>query len=234
VATIVIVHGGWGGGWEWTPVARRLREEGHEVFTPTLTGMGERSHLGTGDVGLSDHIDDIVAMLTFEDLRDVVLCGHSYGGMVVTGVADRVPERVRLVAYLDAFTPGDGQALADLVPTDFADGLLTSAEHGGIPAPADLLPPEGSLPAGVRSSYIDRLVPQPVATVTEPVELSGAVHALRRAFVSCSGDDTMDGFAEQARAAGWPSRDLPTRHDLQLFDPDGTAAVIDDLVTAEA
>jgi pimeloyl-ACP methyl ester carboxylesterase len=234
VATIVIVHGGWGGGWEWTPVARLLREMGHQVFTPTLTGMGERSHLNAADIGLSDHIADIVAMLVFEDLHDVVLCGHSYGGMVVTGVADRVPERIRLVTYLDAFTPEDGQALADLVPSDVADGLLTSAETGGIPAPADLLPPEGELPNDVRSRYIERLVAQPVATVTDPVELTGAIHTLRRAFVSCSGDDTMDGFAEQARVAGWPSRDLPTRHDLQLFDPDGTAAVIDDLVTAEA
>ncbi len=89
MATIVIVHGGFGGGWEWTPVAQTLRESGHVVFTPTLSGMGERSHLGPG-LGLGTHIEDVVAVLEFKDLHDVVLCGASYGGMAVTGAADRV------------------------------------------------------------------------------------------------------------------------------------------------
>ncbi len=92
----VIVHGAWGGGWEWSPVARLLRERGHEVFTPTLTGMGERAHLGWGGrVGLATHVEDIVAVLEFENLSDVVLCGASYGGMPVTGAADRAAGRIR-------------------------------------------------------------------------------------------------------------------------------------------
>ena len=110
VTAIVIVHGGWGGGWEWSAVAGLLRERGHEVFTPTLTGMGERSHIGRHEqVGLGTHIEDVVAVLEFEKLRDVVLCGASYGGMPVTGAADRVAERVRLLVYVDALVPRDGQ-----------------------------------------------------------------------------------------------------------------------------
>ncbi len=119
MATFVIVHGAWGGGWEWTPVAGLLRQRGHDVFTPTLTGLGERTHLGR-DIGLADHIADVMAVLEFEALRDVVLCGHSYGGMVVTGVADRVADCIRQLVYLDALVPTHGQAVLDLVPDEFA------------------------------------------------------------------------------------------------------------------
>ncbi len=236
MATFVIVHGGWGGGWEWTPVARRLRQRGHDVFTPTLTGLGEREHLGT-DIGLSDHIDDVLAVFRFEELRDVVLCGHSYGGMVVTGVADRVPDLVRLLIYLDAFVPNDGQALQDLAPKEFGDALLRTSEERGdgrIPIPSELLPPEGSIPDDVRTRYITRTRPHPAATMTEPVRLSGAVTGLPRAFIRCTGEldpdhDIMGPFAARAQAEGWIYREVGTAHDLQLLDPEGTAAVLDDL-----
>jgi pimeloyl-ACP methyl ester carboxylesterase len=237
MATILIVHGGWGGGWEWARVARKLREGGHDVFTPTLTGMGERAHLGV-DVGLSDHIDDVVAVFDFEQLRDVVLCGHSYGGMVVTGVADRIPERIRLLVYLDGFAPRNGQALLDLVPGEFAESLLQAArerQDGKIPMPPELQAPEGSLPEAVRSAYISRTRPHPRATMTDPVRLTGAVDSVRRAFVRCTAGidpehDLLGEFAARARAERWSYRESDTPHDLQLFDPEGTAAIIDDLV----
>ena len=101
----MIVHGGWGGGWEWAAVARVLRTRGHDVFTPTLTGMGERAHLGRPGIGLATHVEDVVAVLELEDLHDVVLCGHSYGGMPVSGAADLAAERIRLVVYIDALVP---------------------------------------------------------------------------------------------------------------------------------
>jgi pimeloyl-ACP methyl ester carboxylesterase len=229
MATFVIVHGGWGGGWEWTPVAARLREQGHQVFTPTLDGMGDRRHRGWAGIGLSDHIEDVLAVLEFEQLHDVVLCGHSYSGMVITGVADRDPTRIRLLVHLDAFIPDDGQALLDLVPDDFARLLRESVQDGGIPAPADLLPPPGSLPEDLREGYIERLGPQPADTVIEPVRLSGAIAEVPRAFVRCTDDGDMEPFGERAQAEGWLYRELATPHDLQLFDPAGTAAVLDDL-----
>jgi pimeloyl-ACP methyl ester carboxylesterase len=239
MATLVIVHGGWGGGWEWTPVARRLRKRGHDVFTPTLTGLGERAHLGA-DIRLSDHIDDVLAVFTFEELRDVVLCGHSYGGMVVTGVADRVPKLIRLLVYLDALVPDDGQAARDLLPKEFGDSLVRTVEGGDdgkMPIPPELLPPEGLIPEDVRASYIKRIRPHPAATLTEPVRLSGAVTRLRRAFVRCTSGldpdtDLLGPFAARARAEGWLYRELATAHDLQLLDPEGTAAVLDDLATS--
>jgi pimeloyl-ACP methyl ester carboxylesterase len=240
MVTFVIVHGGWGGGWEWTPVARRLRQHGHNVFTPTLTGLGERTHLGS-TIGLSDHIADVQAVITFEELHDVVLCGHSSSGMVVTGVADRVPERIRLLVYLDAFVPSDGQAQLDLMPKEFGDALLGAAEEQGdrkIPYPPDLHPPEGVIPDEVRTSYLSRTRPHPVAAVTEPIRLSGAVKNLPRAFVHCTDVDPdsnlMGDFAARAQAEGWLYRELGTAHDLHLVDPDGTTAVLDELATSVA
>jgi pimeloyl-ACP methyl ester carboxylesterase len=241
MATIVIIHGGWGGGWEWTPVARMLRQRGHDVFTPTLTGLGEREHLGS-DITLSDHIKDVGAVLTFEELDQVILCGHSYSGMVVTGAADRMPERIRGLVYFDAFVPDDGQALRDLVPEEFFNVLIRTAEaqgDGKLPYPAEQLLPEGALPEALRRRYINRTRPHPVATMTEPVRLSGAVARLPRAYVRCTGDDDPDAdlmtpFAARARTEGWRYRELATPHDLQLFDPEGTAAVAHDLALSFA
>ena len=239
MATFVIVHGAWGGGWEWTAVAKKLRERGHDVFTPTLTGLGERAHLGT-DIGLSDHIEDVLAVFAFEELRDVVLCGHSYGGMVITGVADRVPESVRLLTYLDAFVPTDGQAVQDFAP-EFVEWLLQIAEERGdgrVPMPQELSPPEGLIPEQRRASYLARVRPHPVGTLTEPVRLSGAVEHLSRAFVRCTGSEGVDAdesvapFAARAQSEGWHYQEIATPHDLQLFDPDGTAAVLQNLVTS--
>ena len=133
----MIVHGAWGGGWEWSGVARRLRARGHDVLTPTLTGMGDRAHAAPGEViGLGTHVQDIVDVLTFEDLREVVLCGASYGGMPVTGAADRMADHIRTVVYIDALLPRDGQSALDLLPDDFAAMVRAGLEeHGPAPQP---------------------------------------------------------------------------------------------------
>src|SRR5665213_1153420 len=114
MATYVLVHGGAHGGWCYQRVARILRSSGHEVYTPTMTGVGERSHLVGPEVDLDMHIDDIAAVLYYEDLHDVILVGHSYGGMVITGTADKVADRVGRLVYLDAATPVNNQSLVDV------------------------------------------------------------------------------------------------------------------------
>src|SRR5262245_33383250 len=116
MATIVAVHGAWSAAWSWKKVRPLLRARGHDLVTPTLTGLGERSHLARPDIGLALHIEDIAAVLEFEDLRDIILLGHSYGGMVVTGVANRMPERIAKLVYLDAFVPGNGDCVFSLLP----------------------------------------------------------------------------------------------------------------------
>jgi len=119
LATIVLVHGGTSGGWAWKHIASKLRGEGHEVYTPTLTGVGERVHLLTREVGLDTQITDIVNVLIFEDLHNVVLVGHSVAGMIITGVADRAPERISKLIYLDAFLPENRESIMDLLEPEW-------------------------------------------------------------------------------------------------------------------
>ena len=237
----MIVHGAWGGGWEWTAVARALRERGHDVFTPTLTGMGERAHLGRRDLGLATHVDDVVAVLELEDLRDVLLCGHSYAGMPITGAADRVADRIALVVYIDALVPRDGQSALDLLPEAFGDLVRAAADRPGdgwrVPIPAALLPPEDLVPEEDRARYVARLRDQPPLSFAEPVRLTGAIDRLPLAFVRCTENDFGDAvdadpiapFAARARSEGWPYRELATPHDPQLIDPEATAAVLHEL-----
>lgn len=245
MSVFVIVHGGWGGGWEWSPVAGMLRGRGHEVFTPTLTGMGERAHLARQEqVGLATHVDDVVAVLEFEDLRDVVLCGASYGGMPVTGAADRAVDRIGLVIYVDALVPRAGQAALDLLPAGFGEMVRAGLdEHGPcwrLPMPEDLrtaLYPPGSLSEPVRAAYLARVQDQPAATFTEPLQLTGNVDHVPRAFIRCTmghladelGEDPIEACAARARDEGWLYRELSAPHDPQLFDAVGVAGLLDDM-----
>lgn len=245
MSTFVIVHGAWGGGWEWSDVATRLRARGHEAFTLSLTGMGERSHLATAErVGLATHVDDIVAAVEFEQLNDVVLCGASYGGMAVTGAADRLGERVRAVIYIDALVPVNGQCALDLLPAPFGAMVRRGlAEHGDLwrmPIPDDLsdaLMPRGVLPNDVRRNYLDRIRDHPAATFIDPVTLTSVVEGLPRAFVRCTdaefgeevGGDPIAACAARAREQGWHYRELEAPHDPQVFAPEQITVLLEDL-----
>ena len=245
MTTFVIVHGGWGGGWEWSPVADILRRHGHRAFTPTLTGMGERDHLSRGEpVGLGTHIDDIVAVLEFERLRDVVLCAASYGGMPASGAADRAADRVRLLVYVDGLVPVSGRSAVDLFPARYADMIRDGlAEHGPawrVPMPAalfDALIPAGSVPEAVRRDYLDRIRAHPAASFTEPIHLTDALESVPRAFVRCTtvewaeqlGGDPVAEAAAHALEAGWTYREINVGHDPQVFDAEGIARLMIEL-----
>jgi pimeloyl-ACP methyl ester carboxylesterase len=241
IASFLIVHGGWGGGWEWAGVARVLRGRGHDVFTPTLTGMGERSHLGHREVGLDTHVEDILGVLGFEDLHDVVLCGASYGGMPVTGAADRVPHKIGVVVYIDALVPEHGQSALDLAPAGFSDALRASADARGegwrVPVPNAVLPATDCVSEENRARYLARLRNQPLRTLTDTIQLSGAIDTVPRAFIRCTGCTLADALggdpiapaAARARREGWLYREFAAPHDPQLTDPIGIAAVLHDL-----
>jgi pimeloyl-ACP methyl ester carboxylesterase len=131
MTAFVLVPGAWRGSWLWQRVRRALQADGHEVFTPTLTGVADRLHLATPAVDLETHIADVLNLVRFENLDDFVLCGHSYAGCVVTGVADRIPEKLRALFYLDAFVLEDGQSLHSAVPPELADMQVQAAKEFG-------------------------------------------------------------------------------------------------------
>ena len=215
--TIVFVHGAWGGGWQYTKVQPLLEQAGHTVYRPTMTGLGERVHLGGPAVGLSTHIEDIVKVLEFEELEEVVLVGHSYGGMVIAGVADRVPERIAKLVYFDAILPEDGESVASLFG-DAIDSMATAG--GGGTEPWQLVPrwvEEGELPP------VD--VPQPLLTFTEPIVLENPEAALVPGVFLLTVEagkevDDFDAFADRARERGWEVVQMEGSHNPHWYQPE--------------
>jgi len=233
MTTFVLVHGAWHGGWKWRFVAPILRRAGHEVFTPTLTGLGERAHLARPGIDLDLHVQDVVAVLEMEDLRDVVLLGHSYGGMVVTGVADRAPERIRRLIYLDAFVPENGKCLLDYVehavPERAAAFRKEGEQHGSV------APPPLSLWGIVKPEHIAFAKPRenrhPFLCFTQPIRLRNpeALARLPKTFIQCSSPatGTFDQFAARYRGdPAWRFHELKTGHDAMILVPEALAAIL--------
>jgi pimeloyl-ACP methyl ester carboxylesterase len=195
MATYVLVGGGWLGGWCWQRVARRLREEGHDAYPVTLTGLGERVHLASPEVDLETHITDVVNLIEFEDLREVVLVGHSYAGLVVTGVADRVLERIAQLVYLDTGAFPDGTVIIDSFPPETRRYIERQVEESGdgwrFPMPPrEELADFGSL-EGLDDAQLGQLrsraVDQPFGTFTQPLRLENpAREALPKVGILCS------------------------------------------------
>jgi pimeloyl-ACP methyl ester carboxylesterase len=232
MTTFVLVHGAWHGGWCWRRVRQILEDRGERVLTPTLTGLGERAHLLDSEIDLETHIRDVVNVLTWEDLSDVVLCGHSYGGMVITGVADAVPERLSSLVYLDAFVPRDGEAVVDLLLPDRLDNMKSDLEQNGdgwrlSPVPAANFGVE--VPAD--RDWVDRrCTPQPWATFTTPIRLSGAeARIAKRTFVLAAAYDPspFQRYAKMAESEpGWVGRSLPTGHDAMVTMPEALTELL--------
>jgi len=237
VATFVIVHGAYGGAWSWNKiVVPMLREAGQTVHAVTLTGLGERSHLATPDVDLDTHIQDVVNTLFYEDLTDVILVGHSYGGMVITGVADRCPERLRQLVYLDAATPSDGQSLADSFPGR-RQQLIEQAEREGDGWRIPVNTPPADQPAEITTWATPRRALQPLKTFLQPIKLTRGETTLPRAYVYCTVDKDPSG-PQAARAERvkndprWQYFELNTGHNLHYSVPEETVALLLELAKA--
>lgn len=220
--TFVLVHGAWHGGWCWRKLTPLLRIAGHEVFAPTLTGLGERSHLLAPEIDLDTHIKDILAVLEYEDLSDVVLVGHSYGGMVIAGVAEKAAPRVAHLVYLDAFLPENGKAVKDYAPLN--------------PARADgwRVPPLGPPSAyGVTNErdiawMTPRLGDQPQKTFTQPAQLSESKNRpLAKTFIQCTKAPFFTEAADRARRQGFRYRELfSAGHDAMITQPNALARIL--------
>jgi pimeloyl-ACP methyl ester carboxylesterase len=221
--TYVIVHGATAGGWEWKRTGDFLAADGHAVYRVTLTGLGERMHLNSPEIDLETHITDVVNVILFEDLRDVVLTGHSYGGMVITGVMDRVPDRIRHVVFLDAAVPEDGMSLWALFggtgprdPSRFADGFMQ------VPWVKPGTPP----PHNVKQSI--KCFNQPVsyknpAALKLPVTYVAFVPKDKSAEERAKTDKSW----QRAVARGWTIRTFPGGHVAQQEDPRGVATLME-------
>ena len=230
----VLVHPAWHGGWCWKKVVPLLRSRGHDVFTPTLTGLGERSHLARPEIGLEVHVSDVVSVLRHEGLRDVVLVGHSSSGAVVTGVADWVPDHIGHVVYLDAFVPGDGQSVFDLVAADRRQILeeLAKTEGSGWLLPRFAPPPWETIVRdmwGVKDDgdvrwMLERLVPTPLGHFQDPVRrVNPAAEQLPRTYIRCPPfpNARFDQHAEMARRTEhWNFRELSTSHHPAITAPE--------------
>jgi pimeloyl-ACP methyl ester carboxylesterase len=238
--TFVLVHPAWHGAWFWKKVAPLLRKKGHLVSTPTLTGLGERSHLARPEIGLEVHVRDVVNVLMYEDLHDVVLVGHSSSGAVITGVADCTPERTAHVVYLDAFVPEDGQAVLDLVAPDRRQALegLVRTEGEGWLLPR-VAPPQWETIVrdmwGVTDNddvrwMLERLGPTPVGHFKDPVRRANpAAEKLPRAYIRCRQfpNPSFDRYAEMAqRTALWRHRELAAPHHAAVTMPDEVAELL--------
>jgi len=230
MVSFVLVHGAWHGGWCWRYVSPLLRRAGHDVYSPTLTGLGERAHLARPGIDLDLHVQDVVALLEMEDLREVVLLGHSYGGMVVTGAAERCASRVRRLVYLDAFVPANGRCALDYVLPERAAAFREEGEQIGSVAPPPL-----SLWGLTRPEHVAFAKPRetrhPYATFKQPIRLANetALARLPKTFIYCSSPatGTFDQFAAKYRNdPAWGFHELRTGHDAMILVPDELAAVL--------
>lgn len=233
MATFVLVHGAWTGGWFWWRVGKALQEAGHQVIRPTLTGCGERSHLATPQTNLDLHIEDVANALRFEDVHRVVLAGHGYGGMVITGAADREPARIHQLVYVDAFTPQPGQSSLALAGDERAARIRQAAAEKGegwqVPLPFKL--EEFGITAEVDMRWLThRLTLMPLAALEQPIALEGHIPARTpRTFIH-AGKSAVPPFVELAARAksttGWRYKEVATGYFSPVTAPKELAALL--------
>lgn len=221
--TFVLVHGAWHGGWCWRRVADQLRGGGHLVFSPTLTGLGERAHLLQPSIDIGTHIADVINVIKWEQLSDVVLCGHSYGGFIISGVAEQMAAATRSIVFLDAFLPHDGDTIQDLTGPAVQEGIRAAVQRGDL-----AVPPRSAEAFGVNETdrhWVDSLcVPQPIGTFTSAITLTGARERIaRKTYIrakSYSNPAFDRAFATVQSDRSWRCYDVPCGHDVMIDMPE--------------
>jgi len=224
MSTFVLVHGAWHGGWCWKRVRQALQSQGHEVFTPTLTGLADRSHLLSPAVDLETHIDDIVNLIRWEELSGVTLCGHSYGGCVIGGVADRVPDRIGALVYLDAFVMEDGENLLQHVHESQRNLLLEGVRNIGDGWKVPPIPAEVFKVNAKDLAWVNRqCTMQPLACFEQRLRLTGGIESVRNiTYIRATGfeDSPFGPSHERAKAKGWKTLTMACGHDVMLDMPE--------------
>jgi pimeloyl-ACP methyl ester carboxylesterase len=221
--TFVLVHGSWHGGWCWRRVADRLEQRGHKVYTPTLTGLGERVHLVSAGVDLNTHITDVVNVIKFEGLQNIVLVGHSYAGCVISGVAEQMLPAIASIVFVDAFLPEDGQRMLDLTPADLRDAAVAAQSKGEIVRP--IVPAAAFKVTEQDQAWVNsKLTPQPLGPTFTPNKYSGAREKVaKKTYIRALGYP-MPGFDKwlaQCKAdPTWRTQGIECGHDIMVDRPD--------------
>ena len=228
-ATFLVCHGAWSAGWAWKKMHPLMAARDHRLVTPTYTGLGERAHLANPSIDLETHIQDVLNVIKYEDLRDIVLVGHSYGGMVATGVADRVRDRVTQLIYVDAFVPEDGQSLLDLDQMAAVRMQELASTGGGWRVPPNPPPPDTS-PADVE--WIStRRVEMPIKCLQTRLKLQGGALTLPRSYIYATRitpADTFGQFAKRAQSeAGWRYFEIDASHAPNITAPEALMALLE-------
>ncbi|HZL38913.1 MAG TPA: alpha/beta hydrolase [Pseudolabrys sp.] len=225
MATFVVAHGAWSAGWGWKKMHPLLGKRGHRLITPTLTGLGERVHLASPEIGLDTHIADILGVLEFEDLTNVNLIGHSYGGMVATGAADHARTRVAKLIYIDAFAPDDGDSVIGLLP-EAARAQRKPSPDGFIPPVP--MPPDTDPQDRAWADPLRR--PQPAKTFEQKLKLRNGALTLPRHYIYCTRnapDDRFRRFYERAKRENWGAYEIDSSHNPHIT----SSEVLADLLT---
>ena len=230
--TFVLVHGASQGGWCWRRVADRLERRGHKVFTPTLTGLGERSHLMSREVDLEMHITDVVNVIKWEGLDDIVLVGHSYGGWVVSGAAEQVLPTIRSIVFLDAFMPENGQRGLDLNSERSKAEIARALEKGEVSRPP---PPATTWNVNEKDrAWVDaRQTAQPIGVSLKPIRLTGARERVaKKTYIRATGypNPNFDRFYAARRAnPAWRTYEVPCGHDVMIDMPDRLTEILEEV-----
>jgi len=226
-ATYVLVHGAWHGSWCWKRVRKPLQDAGHQVFTPTLTCLGERSHLNSSAVNLSTHIADVINLVRWEDLSNVILCGHSYGGLVISGVADKAPERIGELVYLDAFVPEDGKCLFELQSPEREQQMRLQAHTAGAgwkvpPIPAERFNVNLEDVAWVNA----QCTAQSIASFEERIRLNRVWHEATHILATGWDHSSFRTAHERAKTKGWRTVTVASGHEVMLDSPAYVAGLL--------
>ncbi len=230
--TYVLVHGAWHGGWCWEKVATILRSRGHNVITPTQTGLGERAHLLSKSITLDTFVEDILNVIKYEDIKDIILVGHSFGGNAISGTADRMPERIKQLVYLDAVILENGQSVFGLLPKDVVEARTKAAQEssGGLTIPAPPPAAFGITDAAQAAWLAPRLTPHPFNTFTSPLKLGNKVgNGLPAYYVFCN--DPVYGPLQASRdwvkKNGMKMVEIKSGHDAMAIAPQALADMLD-------
>jgi pimeloyl-ACP methyl ester carboxylesterase len=232
MTTFVLVHGTWGGGWYWRDVAERLHAKGHRVFTPTLTGLGEQAHLLSRSTDLDTHIEDIGALIARERLHDVALVGTSYAGLVISGVADRMPQNIGALIYLNAALPTHGQCMLDTVPAERRAVVqkLADDEGDGYRVPTSLVLDTGIEDEVRRRDFLSRMSPHPLPSLLQPIRLTGRYLDVPRKTYVLATKKISHRFAEYhawaRRQPDWTAHEIASHHYPMVTESKATAELL--------